>query len=325
VVKLADTSSPPDTVLNQKRVMYYSAQWQLLEERIDDDVDAQEPNGVDRHMQYVWMAWSSPTRNDHVARRGSAAQYHGTRLGCRALFLLLGMTLCCAGACSNAPLRPDEIKPDARYGDIDATERHFARLEQRVSRAGERAAGHLQRIALEMEPADLHWLASFMAYLASGTLRSPEYLDVMDVILDRARHNREVHYSAALFYWRYELPVVCDRLLQLTMDTDLRAAGIGSVYARALGNLCAKSSASADNCDAAPLLPFILESMALEGHVAEDHERRAMYLLTLLRAAALCGGDAATCCEILNAIVAPHVAAAVNELVVEVHAVCCSE
>jgi hypothetical protein len=81
VLKLADTSTPPDMSLNQKRLMYYSGpgSWQLLEERIDDDVDAQEPNGVDRHMQYVWMAWSSPTRNDHVARRGSAAQYHGAR------------------------------------------------------------------------------------------------------------------------------------------------------------------------------------------------------------------------------------------------------
>jgi RHS repeat-associated protein len=36
VVKLADTSSPPDTSLNQKRLMYYSGHgsWQLLEERM---------------------------------------------------------------------------------------------------------------------------------------------------------------------------------------------------------------------------------------------------------------------------------------------------
>jgi hypothetical protein len=63
--------------------------------------------------------------------------------------------------------------------------------------------------------------------------------------------------------------------------------------------------------------------MALEGHVAEDHERRAMYLLTLLRAAALCGIDPAACCEILNAVVASHATAPLNDLVVEVRTVCC--
>jgi hypothetical protein len=36
VVKLADTSTPPDTSLNQKRLMHYSApgSWQLLEGRM---------------------------------------------------------------------------------------------------------------------------------------------------------------------------------------------------------------------------------------------------------------------------------------------------
>ena len=52
-MKEADTSSPPDGDLNQKRIMYYSANWQLLEERIDDDALAQEPE-VNRHMQYIW-------------------------------------------------------------------------------------------------------------------------------------------------------------------------------------------------------------------------------------------------------------------------------
>jgi hypothetical protein len=44
----------PDGAFDQKRSMYYSADWQLLEEHIDDDTDAMTPDGVDRHMQYVW-------------------------------------------------------------------------------------------------------------------------------------------------------------------------------------------------------------------------------------------------------------------------------
>ncbi len=38
---------------DQQRLMYYSANWQLLEERIDDDWSAQSSTD-DRHMQYVW-------------------------------------------------------------------------------------------------------------------------------------------------------------------------------------------------------------------------------------------------------------------------------
>ena len=50
--------------------MYYSAQWQLLEERIDDEVDG--AFGAGRTMQYVWPPETSPeTRHidDIVQRR----------------------------------------------------------------------------------------------------------------------------------------------------------------------------------------------------------------------------------------------------------------
>jgi RHS repeat-associated protein len=55
ISKWADTSSPPDGDLNQVRSMYYSANWQLLEELIIDDWDEQsQQNEPNRRMQYVW-------------------------------------------------------------------------------------------------------------------------------------------------------------------------------------------------------------------------------------------------------------------------------
>lgn len=48
----AGATDPPDGTLDQKRLMYYSAAWQLLEERIDDNLDTAP--GIDRHQQYVW-------------------------------------------------------------------------------------------------------------------------------------------------------------------------------------------------------------------------------------------------------------------------------
>src|SRR5690606_33594716 len=81
VVKLADTSMPPDGDLNQQRVMYYGANWQLLEERIDDDVLAQTPED-DRAMQYIW---GPRYIDDIIARRqvnldteGEEVWYHLT-------------------------------------------------------------------------------------------------------------------------------------------------------------------------------------------------------------------------------------------------------
>jgi len=36
-------------------MMYYSASWQLLEERVTEDLLVEEPvPEVNRHMQYVW-------------------------------------------------------------------------------------------------------------------------------------------------------------------------------------------------------------------------------------------------------------------------------
>lgn len=54
VVKLADTTLQPDGVLNQNRIMYYSANWQLLEEVIRDDWSVSGPNTEhDRRTEYV--------------------------------------------------------------------------------------------------------------------------------------------------------------------------------------------------------------------------------------------------------------------------------
>ena len=39
--KQADMASPPAEALTQERVMYYSASWQLLEERITDDLSVE--------------------------------------------------------------------------------------------------------------------------------------------------------------------------------------------------------------------------------------------------------------------------------------------
>jgi len=48
--------TPPAGEPTQERVMYYSASWQLLEERITDDllVEAPAEPEVNRHMQYIW-------------------------------------------------------------------------------------------------------------------------------------------------------------------------------------------------------------------------------------------------------------------------------
>ncbi|MCW5777312.1 MAG: RHS repeat-associated core domain-containing protein [Phycisphaeraceae bacterium] len=51
-VKRADTSEPPDGELDQQRLLYYSASWQLIEERIDDYEE--EPDGTDRVAQLFW-------------------------------------------------------------------------------------------------------------------------------------------------------------------------------------------------------------------------------------------------------------------------------
>jgi len=53
VLKRADTSHDGD--LDQQRVMYYNAQWQLLEEFINDSWDDEaDPEDHSRRMQYVW-------------------------------------------------------------------------------------------------------------------------------------------------------------------------------------------------------------------------------------------------------------------------------
>ena len=50
-IKRADTTTPFDGILDEQRIMYYSSDWQLLEERIDDDLAS---GTIDRHVQYVW-------------------------------------------------------------------------------------------------------------------------------------------------------------------------------------------------------------------------------------------------------------------------------
>lgn len=59
VIKRADSDlTDGNNVLDQQRIMYYSASWQLLEERIDDDgptfPDSPTSTDIDRHMQYAW-------------------------------------------------------------------------------------------------------------------------------------------------------------------------------------------------------------------------------------------------------------------------------
>ena len=49
-VKRSDTNG--NTTLDEKREMYYTAGWQLIEERIDDDYINNA--GIDRNMQYLW-------------------------------------------------------------------------------------------------------------------------------------------------------------------------------------------------------------------------------------------------------------------------------
>src|SRR5690606_823119 len=54
-VKRSDTSSPPNGTLNQQRVMYYNASWQLMEELINDSWTTSSSNDDhNRRMQYVW-------------------------------------------------------------------------------------------------------------------------------------------------------------------------------------------------------------------------------------------------------------------------------
>jgi len=50
------TGMLPDGTLDQQRIYYYSANWQLLQEDIDDDFDPNDPNDltVDRRSQQVW-------------------------------------------------------------------------------------------------------------------------------------------------------------------------------------------------------------------------------------------------------------------------------
>ncbi len=55
IIKQADTDF--DGTLDQQRMRYYSAGWQLCEERIDDDwpfTDDPTHADIDRHVQYVW-------------------------------------------------------------------------------------------------------------------------------------------------------------------------------------------------------------------------------------------------------------------------------
>ncbi len=51
-VKRADTDDGGS--FDQERIQYYSADWQLLEERIDDDAPFTEGSDIDRVMGYVW-------------------------------------------------------------------------------------------------------------------------------------------------------------------------------------------------------------------------------------------------------------------------------
>jgi hypothetical protein len=52
IEKTADTSSPYDGTVDQTRQRYYSAAWQLVEERIDDTSDST----FDHRAQLVWGA-----------------------------------------------------------------------------------------------------------------------------------------------------------------------------------------------------------------------------------------------------------------------------
>ena len=55
IIRRADTDL--NGALDQQRIMYYSAGWQLLEERIDDDSPfTPDPLAadVDRHVQHMW-------------------------------------------------------------------------------------------------------------------------------------------------------------------------------------------------------------------------------------------------------------------------------
>jgi hypothetical protein len=61
IIKRSDILTPgspptfvPDGTLDQERHMYYTANWQLLQEVIDDDIDASSPDGPDRVIQYAW-------------------------------------------------------------------------------------------------------------------------------------------------------------------------------------------------------------------------------------------------------------------------------
>ncbi len=56
VVSRADADGYYDGVLDRERVMIYDLSWRLIEERIDDDLDAEPGDGFDRVCQQVWGA-----------------------------------------------------------------------------------------------------------------------------------------------------------------------------------------------------------------------------------------------------------------------------
>jgi len=62
-VKRADVDdvipATPDAALDQERVLIYSANWQLLEEYVDDEAPLDTgPSDIDRHFQNFWAPGS---------------------------------------------------------------------------------------------------------------------------------------------------------------------------------------------------------------------------------------------------------------------------
>lgn len=85
IAKRADTNPTVSTALDQKRLMYYSANWQMLEERIDDDY--QNSAGVNRRFQYIWgpryiddlvLRRLDATANGSFGDRSDLVYYHIT-------------------------------------------------------------------------------------------------------------------------------------------------------------------------------------------------------------------------------------------------------
>jgi hypothetical protein len=55
IIKRADTdASGGEDALDQERRMFYSANWQMIEEQVDDDWTLEGPNDIERTIQYVW-------------------------------------------------------------------------------------------------------------------------------------------------------------------------------------------------------------------------------------------------------------------------------